>query len=235
MAQLAEKVILITGSSRCTGATIARNAAQAGARVVINYAGTQADADAVAMAITEAGGQVLAVQADVSQPDDVRRLFAEAITRFGRVDVLVNTVGVMVLTSLQDATDDVFKRTLSLSVKGILNTLCEAVTQLADGGIVINVCSATTRLTMPTYAACYASRGTVEQLTRVFAQEMGARNIAVNTISPGPVNPELLPKGKLPEGSSISGTDAFSCTHEPQDIADLVLRLASGQGRHALV
>ena len=230
MISLAEKVVLITGASRGIGATIAQAAARAGAHVIVNYAGNRAAADAVVATIAGAGGQALAVQADVSQPADVKRLFAESIARFGRVDVLVNNAGIMDLALIKDTTDEMFQRTLDINVKGVFNTMREAATQLADGGRVINLSSSATRLMMPTYAAYCASKGAVEQLTRVFAKEMGPRNITVNTLSPGPVHTELFNKGKSAELiARIASMSAFNRIGEPQDIADAVLLLASDE------
>ena len=225
-----EKVVLVTGASRGMGATIAQAAARAGARVIVNYGGGQAEAAAVVAAIEQAGGQALAVQADVSNAGDAKRLFVEAIARFGRVDVLVNNAGIMRLSPLQDTTDEDFQRTLDVNVKGVFNTLREAATQLSEGGRIINFSSSVTRLMLPTYAAYCASKGTVEQLTRVFAKEMGPRRITVNSISPGPVNTELFAKGK-PQAviDQLAGMSAFNRIGEPQDIADVVLFLASDQ------
>ena len=232
MIRLENKVVLVTGASRGIGAAIAHGAAQAGAQVVVNYAGSQAEADAVVAAITAAGGQALAVQADVSRSADVQRLFAEAIARFGRVDVLVNNAGIMLLSPLKDTTDEMLQRTLDINVKGVFNTLREAATQLAEGGSIINFSRSSTRLMMPTYAAYCASKGAVEQLTRVFAKEMGPRNITVNTLSPGPVNTELFTKGKSPEViARIASLSAFNRIGEPQDIVESVLFLASDQAR----
>lgn len=220
--------MLVTGSSRGIGAAIAQRAARAGARVIVNYAGKQAEAQAVVAAIEHAGGEALAVQADVSRPADVKRLFAESLARFGRLDVLVNNAGIMDLAPVKDTTDEMFQRTFDINVKGVFNTLREAATQLSDGGSIINFSSSTTRLMLPTYAAYCASKGAVEQLTRVFAKEMGPRRIRVNTLSPGPVNTELFTKGKSPELiDRLAGLAAFNRIGEPEDIADVVLFLAS--------
>lgn len=228
MTQLTNKVFLITGASRGIGASIARAAAQAGAQVIVNYAGSQAEAEAVVAAIEQAGGQALAVQADVRNPADVERLFAEAIARFGRVDVLVNNAGIMQLNLLKDTTDEGFQRTLDVNVKGVFNTLRVAATQLAEGGSIINFSSSVTRVMLPTYAAYCASKGAVEQLTRVFAKEMGGRRIRVNSVSPGPVNTELFTTGKTPEIiARLGALAAFNRIGEPEDIAAVVLWLAS--------
>lgn len=220
--------MLVTGSSRGIGAAIAQAAAQAGAKVIVNYAGNQAEALAVVATIEQAGGQAVAVQADISKPADVKRLFAEALTHFGRLDVLVNNAGIMTLSPLQDTSDEDFQRTMDINVKGVFNTLREAATQLSEGGSIINFSSSVTRLMLPTYALYCASKGAVEQLTRVFAKEMGSRRIRVNSISPGPVNTELFSKGKPQEVIDRLGSmAAFNRIGEPEDIARIVLLLAS--------
>ena len=230
MPTLTDKVVLVTGSSRGIGAAIAQAAAQAGAKVIVNYssAGSQGEADAVVAAIEQAGGRALAVQADVSKSDEVKRLFASTLTAFGQLDVLVNNAGIMKLSPVKDTTDEDFQRTLDINVKGVFNTLREAATQLADGGSIINFSSSVTRMMMPTYAAYCASKGAVEQLTRVFAKEMGPRRIRVNSISPGPVNTTLFTTGKTEEAIKHSASlAAFGRLGEPEDIARVVLLLAS--------
>lgn len=96
MTELYEKVAIITGSSRGIGAGIALSLARAGAKVVINYVHNRQAADEVCMTITQMGGKCTAIQADVSNPDDVRRLFDAAIENFGHIDILVNNAGILV-------------------------------------------------------------------------------------------------------------------------------------------
>ena len=147
MANLTGKVILITGASRGIGAQIAQQAAQAGARVIINYARGHDEAQAIVQTIEQAGGQAIAIQADVSQASQVTDLFTTAIAHFGCVDVLVNNAGIMITKPLKDTTDDDFTRQFDINVRGTFNTLREAATQLADGGSIINFSSTTTRPT----------------------------------------------------------------------------------------
>ncbi len=144
------------------------------------------------------------------------------------MDVLVNNAGIMDLAPLKDTTDEMSQRTLDINVKGVFNTLREAATRLSDGGSSINFSSSTTRLMLPAYGAYCASKGAVEQLTGVFAKEMGPHRIQVNSLSPGPVNTELFTKGKPQEViDRLAGMAAFNRIGEPQDIADVVLFLAS--------
>ncbi|SOD41634.1 SDR family oxidoreductase [Nitrosovibrio sp. Nv4] len=227
---LQDKVAVITGSSRGIGAEIARSLAGAGAKVVVNYAGNQEAADTLCAAITEAGGESLAVKADISDPAEVRMLFDAAIERYKRLDILVNNAGVLLSKRIADISDEEFDRVLNINVKGVFYALREAATRMADGGRVVSVSSTVTRLMLPNYGAYAASKGGVEQLTRVFAKEMGERGITANIISPGPVNTEMFTAGKSEE--TIKRMAAMSFTGrvgEPKDIARVVLFLVSDE------
>jgi 3-oxoacyl-[acyl-carrier protein] reductase len=228
MRTLQDKVALVTGSSRGIGAAIARRLAQDGAKVVVNYAGNAEAAREVVAAIAGAGGEAVAIQADVSKAAEVKALFDAAIVQFGRLDILVNNAGVILYKKLADITDEEFDRLLDINVKGVFYALREAAARLADGGRIVNFSSTTTRLMLPTYGAYVATKGAVEQMTRVFAKEMGARGITVNVVSPGPVNTELFTTGKSEEDIKRMGSmAALGRIGEPEDIARAVAFLAS--------
>ncbi|MCX7184539.1 MAG: SDR family oxidoreductase [Nitrosospira sp.] len=230
MTALQDKVAIITGSSRGIGAEIARTLAAAGAKVVINYVARQQDAEAVCAEITAAGGEALAVQADVSRPAEVRRLFDAAIERYARVDILVNNAGMLLYKKIADISDEEFDRILSCNVKSVFYALREAATRLADGGRVVTLSSTVTRLLLPNYGAYAASKGAVEQLTRIFAQEMGARAITANIVSPGPVNTELFTTGKSADViKRMAGMAVLNRIGEPEDIAQVVLFLVGAE------
>ncbi|SFN35698.1 3-oxoacyl-[acyl-carrier protein] reductase [Nitrosospira briensis] len=225
---LQDKVAVITGSSRGIGAEIARSLAGAGAKVIVNYAGNREAADAVCAAITNAGGESWAVKADVSDPIQVRMLFDAAIERFKRLDILVNNAGVLLSKKIAEIGDEEFDGVLSINVKGIFYALREAATRMADGGRVISLSSTVTRLMLPGYGAYAASKGAVEQLTRVFAREVGERGITANIVSPGPVNTEMFNTGKSEETIKRMAAMSFlGRVGEPEDIARVVLFLAS--------
>ena len=202
------KVALVTGSSRGIGAAIAKDLAAAGAGVVVNFAGNHAAADDVVSDIKAKGGQAIAVQADVGKSAEVKKLFDAALEHFGRLDILVNNAGVILYKKLAEITDEEFDRLMDINVKGVFYCLREAATKLADGGRIVNFSSTTTRLMLPTYSAYVATKGAVEQMTRVFAKEMGPRAITVNSISPGPVNTELFMTGKTEEDVKRMGSMA---------------------------
>ncbi|HKZ66224.1 MAG TPA: SDR family oxidoreductase [Chitinophagaceae bacterium] len=232
MNTLNEKVILVTGASRGIGATIARKLANAGAKVIINYAGEKEAAEQVVEDIKQNGGDAIALQADVSKAAEVKNLFDAAIAYYGKIDVLVNNAGIMITKLLKDTTDEDFTRQLDVNVRGTFNTMREAATRLADKGSIINFSSSNNRLMLPTYSTYAATKSAVEQLTRVFSKEVGSRGINVNSVSPGPTNTELFTKGKSEEViNRLASLSAFNRIGEPEDITPIVLFLASDEAK----
>ncbi|MBA4141869.1 MAG: SDR family oxidoreductase [Nitrosospira sp.] len=227
---LTDKVAIVTGASRGIGAEIARTLARAGVKVVVNYTENARAAEGVCTAINEAGGESHAIKADVSNPAEVRVLFDTAMDRFKRLDILVNNAGVLLSRKIADISDEEFDRVLSINTKGVFYCLREAAARLADGGRVISLSSTVTRLMLPNYGAYAASKGAVEQLTRVFAREAGYRGITANIVSPGPVNTEMFTTGKNEETIKRMASMSFQDrVGEPEDIARVVLFLASNE------
>jgi len=232
MNSLNGKVILITGSSRGIGAEVAKVVAQNGAKVIINYAGGKDAAEKVVAEINANGGESIAIQADVSVSSDVTRLFDQSIAHFGRIDVLINNAGIMFNKLIKDTLDEDIDKILNINVKGVLYTLREAATKLAENGSIINFSTSVNRIMLPTYGAYVASKAAVEQLTRVFAKEIGSRGINVNSVSPGPTNTELFMKGKSDEVvGHLASFSAFNRIGEPEDIARVVAFLASDDAK----
>jgi 3-oxoacyl-[acyl-carrier protein] reductase len=225
---LQDRVAIITGASRGIGAEIAKTIAQAGASVVINYTSNRSAADHVVSEIKSLGGSAISVHADVSDSVEVKALFDAVITHFGKIDILINNAGTAIFKAIQDTSDEELDRIFAINVKGTFYCLREAATRLSNGGRIINISSSVTRLILPTYGAYAATKGAVEQLTRVFAKEMGSRGITVNSISPGPTSTELFLEGKSEETiQRLASMSAFGRIGETEDIAKVVLFLAS--------
>ncbi|MGE8513782.1 MAG: SDR family oxidoreductase [Chryseobacterium culicis] len=232
MSTLNNKVILVTGASRGIGAEIAQQLASAGAKIIVNYAGGKEAAEKVVASIQDNGGNAIAIQADVSNAEAVKQLFDQAISHYGKIDVLVNNAGIMITKLIKDTTDEDFSRQFDINVRGTFNTLREAATKLADNGSIINFSSTTTRVMMPTYGTYVATKGAVEQLTRVFAKEVGSRGINVNAILPGPTNTALFTEGKPQEViDRLASLNAFNRLGEPADIARIVVFLAGDDAK----
>jgi 3-oxoacyl-[acyl-carrier protein] reductase len=222
---------IITGASRGIGAAVAQRLAQDGFRVVVNYSGGAGEADALVTKIVQAGGKAVAVQADVSDPGAVRRLFDRAESEFGGVDVLVNNAGIMELSSLADADDAFFDRHIAVNLKGVFNGMREAARRLRNGGRVISFSSSVVGLYQPTYGVYAATKAAVEAMTHVLANEMRGRSITVNVVAPGPTATDLFLKGKPREVvDRLAKLAPLERLGQPTDIASVVSFLAGPDG-----
>jgi 3-oxoacyl-[acyl-carrier protein] reductase len=226
------KVAIVTGASRGIGRAIAHRLGQAGASVVVNYAGNEAAANEAVAAVEAAGGLAVAIQADVSDRSQVNRLFDETLGRFGKLDILVNNAGIMFNKPLIDVAEEEFDRIFAINVKGTFFACQQAARRMADGGRIINFSSSTTALLLPTYGAYVATKGAVEQMSRVLAKELGPRGITVNVVSPGPTETELFNEGKSEQDKQrFAQMSAFGRLGLPADIADVVALLVSDEAR----
>lgn len=231
MKELTNKVAIVTGSSKGIGAEVAKKLALAGAKVIVNYAGSFADAENVVNMIKEQGGEATAIQADVSKSEDVKTLFDKAIEHYGHIDILVNNAGIMMTKLIKDTTDEDFERQFSINVKGVFNTLREAANRLAENGCIINFSTSVNRMMLPGYGTYTATKSAVEQLTKVFSREIG-RGINVNSVSPGPTATALFLNGKSEETiDRLASLNPFGRIGQPEDIADTIVFLASDKAK----
>ena len=226
-----KKVAIVTGASRGIGAAIARRLAADGLALVVNYAGSASAASELVQEIEAAGGEAITVQADVSDPKAVQRLFDSAETAFGGVDVLVNNAGIMKLVRFADADDSTFDQVVAINLKGVFNGLREAARRLRDGGRVVNFSSSVVGLYQPTYGIYAATKAAVEAMTHILAKELGPRQITVNAIAPGPVATELFLKDKYDTTiESIKRMNPLGRLGEVEDIAGAVSLLVDPDG-----
>jgi 3-oxoacyl-[acyl-carrier protein] reductase len=225
------KTAIVTGASRGIGAAVAQRLAADGFAVVVNFAGKVDEASAQVERIRAEGGVATAVQADVSDPDAVHRLFDEAESTFGGVDVLVNNAGIMQLSTIADADDALFDRHIAVNLKGVFNGMREAARRLRSGGRVISFSSSVVGLYQPTYGVYAATKGGVEAMTRVLANEMRGRNITANVIAPGPTATDLFLTGKPQEVvDRLTRLAPLERLGQPADIAAAVSFLAGPDG-----
>jgi len=227
--KLAGKVAIVTGASKGIGASIAQYLAAEGASVVVNYASSREGADRVVTAIADKGGKAIAVQANVAKKEDIERLFAETKHAFGTLDILVNNAGIYEFASLGEITEEHFHRHFNLNVLGLILTTQEALKHFGPkGGSIVNTSSLVSTLSPGGSAVYNASKSAVDGLTRTFAKELGARNIRVNSVNPGPVETEgTHAAGIVEKFQTLLPSIPLGRIGQPQDIASAVVFLAS--------
>lgn len=231
MSRLANKVAVVTGASKGIGAGIAKAFAAEGAAVVVNYASSKEGADRVVSEITRKGGKAVAVQGDVANQEDVKRVFAEAKKAFGHLDVLVNNAGVYKFAPLADVTEEEFHRQFNTNVLGLILATKEAARYFGDeGGSVINVGSVVSRQTPAASVVYSATKGAVDAVTGVLARELGPKNIRVNSINPGPIDTEGFQAGGIAGGDfekQLIAQTPLGRIGKPTDTAPIAVFLAS--------
>ncbi|HXA47333.1 MAG TPA: SDR family oxidoreductase [Burkholderiaceae bacterium] len=226
-----QKVAIVTGSSRGIGAAVAQRLARDGFAVVVNYAGNAAAAQEVVQHVVQAGGNAIAVKADVSDAAAVRALFDAAQEAFGRIDVLVNNAGILANATIADNDDASFDRHIAINLKGSFNGMREAAKRLHDGGRIINLSTSLVGTLLPTYGVYTATKAAVEVLTSVLSKEMRGRNITVNAVAPGPTATELFLDGKTQEYvDHFAKIVPLERLGQPEDIAAAVSFLAGADG-----
>jgi 3-oxoacyl-[acyl-carrier protein] reductase len=237
MSKLEHKIALVTGASKGIGAGIAKALASAGAAVVVNYASDRPGAEAVVNEITKADGRAIAAHADVSKAADVVRLFAETKRAFGQLDILVNNAGVYVPMPLEAMTEDEFHREFNTNVLGPMLVIRESLKHFGpEGGSVINIGSAASRMHPPGFAVYTASKAALDAVTGVLAKELARRMIRVNSVNPGATFSEgTRAAGLLGTGSDFEkqflALTPLGRIGTPEDIAKVVVFLASDDSR----
>jgi 3-oxoacyl-[acyl-carrier protein] reductase len=225
------KTALVTGASGGIGSSIAKRLAKDGFSVVVNYAGKPAPAQAVVADLKAAGGQGIAVQADVANAEDVERLFKESTDAFGRPDVVVHCAGIMPLFPIASGDVAAFDKVIATNLRGTFLVFAKAAQHVRDGGRIMAFSSSVLARSFPTYGAYIASKAGVEGLVHVLANELRGRNITVNAVAPGQVRTDLFLKGKsdalIDELRKMNPLERIG---EPEDFARVVSFLAGPEG-----
>ena len=234
MSEFKDKVVLVTGSSRGIGRSIAIAFAKEDANVIINYKTSELDAEVAYDIISSYGNQCMSIKADVSNEDNVKNMIDKIMDKFGRIDILVNNAGIAIDSEFEDKTTSNWKKTLNTNVLGPFLTSKYAGKIMIDQkyGKIINISSTNGINTLYPYSADYdASKAALINLTKNLAIQF-APYVNVNTVAPGWVDTDMnqnLPKSYLRDEKEKILLKRFA---EPEEISNVVLFLASDRARY---
>jgi 3-oxoacyl-[acyl-carrier protein] reductase len=225
---LEAKTALVTGGSRGIGRAIAERLAADSAAIVINYARNEQLAHEVVKAISAKGGKAIGVQADVSKPAEVQRLFSEAEKAIGGLDIVIANAGVHIVKPLIENTEADYDYIFDINTRGVFFTLQEAGRRVRDGGRIVVVSTGGTKMHFANMSLYLGSKGAIEQFARSLSHELGPRNVTVNVLSPGFTDTDMLPEEYRAYGASLS---PFNRIGTAKDVADAAAFLASDAAR----
>lgn len=226
------KIALVTGASRGIGAAIAQRLAADGAELVLHYGSGREEAEALAATLRDAGRKVHVLQADLSAVDGGQRLVAGLVAlKLPRIDVLVNNAGVAVYADLAGTSADDFEKLVSVNMRSLFFVTQGVVPLMPNGGRVIHVGTAATRIAFPGITAYSASKGFVDALTLQLAAELGPRGITVNAVAPGAIDTRMSAWIHAPGGTdTLAQVQALPGVGQPSHVAGVVSFLAGPDG-----
>lgn len=231
MNRLQDKVAVITGASKGIGAAIARHLAAEGAKVVVNYASSKANADSVVADIQRTGGTAIAIGADIANKEDMEKLFTQTVQTFGRLDILVNNAGVYEFSIIEEVNEAHFHRQFNTNVWGLLQTTQTAIPHFSTaGGSIINISSIVSTKPFAGGSVYSGTKAAVDAITKSLSQELGGRGIRVNALSPGMIETEgTVTTGLIGSDlhKKIIAESSLGRSGHPGDIGKIAAFLAS--------
>jgi 3-oxoacyl-[acyl-carrier protein] reductase len=225
-AKLNNQVAFINGGSRGIGAATARRLAREGARVAIGYQSSAIAAEALVAEIEAGGGEAIAIRADAADADALTRAIDRAADHFGRLDILVNSAGVLRLGPVEEFSLADLDQTLAVNVRAVFVASKAAAAHMRDGGRIINISSTNAgRMPFAGGAAYAMSKSALTGLAKGMARDLGPRGITVNNVQPGPIDTDMNPaEGEFAE--SLHGLMALPRHGHADEVAAMVAYLA---------
>lgn len=244
MKRLQDRITLVTGSSSGIGAAVAQSMAAEGAKVIVNYARSSKGAEAVVNEIVSNGGEAIAIQADVSQEDQVNSMFQQIFDKYGTIDILVNNAGLQKDANLVDMTLEQWNKVIDVNLTGQFLCSREAAKEFIRRGVIpekscsagVIICMSSVHEVIPWAGHCNyaASKGGVMLLMQSMAQELASYKIRINSIAPGAIKTPIN-KGAwdTPEAEAeLLKLIPYNRVGVPEDIGKAAVWLASDDSEY---
>ncbi|MED4697236.1 SDR family oxidoreductase [Peribacillus frigoritolerans] len=221
------RVALVTGGSGGIGQAIVKKLADNGFAVAVNYSGNKLRADTIVDEIVKQGGKAISIGGDVADEKVMQEAFDIVEEKFGGIDVVINTAGIMLLSSIAEMNLADLDKMHRTNIRGTFVISQQAARRVRKGGAIINFSTSVTRTQFPTYGAYVASKAAVESMTMILARELRGKDITVNAVAPGPTATPLFLDGKDEETiDNLSKAAPLERLGTPEDIAETVIYLA---------
>ena len=231
MAKPTRKTAIVIGATGGIGRAVALRLAKDGFSIMAGYAGNGSKAEEVAATIKTGGGTATTAKADVRNAEDVEQLFKTTLNTFGTIDVVVHTAGIMPMSKIADGDLEMFDEVMATNLRGTFIVLSQAARHVSEGGRIVAFSSSVLAKSFPGYGSYCASKGGVEALVHVLANELRGRNITVNAVAPGPTATELFLKGKSEQLiDQLAKMAPIERLGTPEDICNAVSFLAGPDG-----
>ncbi len=230
---LKRKVAVVIGASRNLGRAIAEMMGAEGAAVAVHYnsVNARAGAEETAASIKSNGGKASVMQADLTRVSEVEHLFDSVARRFGHLDIMVNTAGMVLKKALAEITEQEYDRLFAINSKAAFFCMQAAANQMSDNGRIVNIGTSLLAATTGFYSAYAGSKAPLEHFTRALAKEVGSRGITVNTVAPGPLNTSFFYPAETDDATEFHKSMSINGKlGEVKDIVPLVKLLVSPEG-----
>lgn len=222
------RVAFVTGGSGGIGQAIVKKLAENGFAVAVHYSGNKFKAETIVNEIVQQGGNAISIGGDVADEKVMKKAFDKVEEKFGGIDVVINTAGIMLLSSIIELNLDDLDKMYHTNIRGTFIISQQAARHVRKGGAIINFSTSVTRTQFPTYGAYVASKAAVESMTMILARELRGKDITVNAVAPGPTATSLFLDGKDKQTiDNLSKAAPLERLGTPEDIADTVTYLAT--------
>ncbi|OGK16171.1 hypothetical protein A2690_01895 [Candidatus Roizmanbacteria bacterium RIFCSPHIGHO2_01_FULL_39_12b] len=225
------KVVLITGAARGIGRAIALAFAKEGAKIVVNHYKSKKEANKLVAEIKKIGPDAIAIRADISEINEIKKLVKESIIKFKGIDIIINNAGIQLPAPINETTEEMWDNTFDINLKGAFFCIKEVLPYMKQKtkGKIINISSIAALVGSLVSVSYGSSKAGVSNMTKTLSRELGKYNITINVVAPGPTDTDLMRNLGKERREILQKETPLGRIATPEDIAKAVLFFASNK------